>query len=70
MRSLYKRQFILTAGMILGSFALLGAAFFTPSFHYTIPPTTGSMERHADPVGNLHSQAPAFGGGGGGCGGR
>ena len=32
MKSLYKRQFVMMAGMILVSFALLGAAFITLSY--------------------------------------
>lgn len=35
-KSIYKRHFFLTAGMILISFALLGAAFITLSYQYTI----------------------------------
>ncbi len=35
-KSIYKRHFFLTAGMILISFALLGSAFITLSYQYTI----------------------------------
>ncbi len=34
--SIYRRHFLLTAGMILVSFALLGSAFITLSYQYTI----------------------------------
>ena len=61
MRSLYKRQFILTAGMILVSFALLGVAFFTLSYQYTIRQTKESMERNADYVANFTSKSRALG---------
>ena len=61
MKSLYKRQFILTAGMILVSFALLGAAFFTLSYQYTIRQTRDSMERNADYLANFTSKAKVLG---------
>ena len=48
MKSLYGRQFLLTAGMILISFALLGTAFIGLSYQYTIRETRDSMERNAD----------------------
>ena len=48
MKSLYKRQFILTAGMILVSFAMLGIAFLTLSYQYTLRQTRESMERNAN----------------------
>ena len=48
MKSLYGRQFLLTAGMILISFALLGTAFIGLSYQYTIRRTQDSMERNAD----------------------
>ena len=61
MRSLYKRQFVLTAGMILISFALLGAAFITLSYQYTIRETRDSMERNVADVASLTSSARALG---------
>lgn len=61
MKSLYKRQFMLTAGMILISFALLGAAFFTLSYQYTIRQTRDSMERNADYVANFTSSVRSIG---------
>ena len=61
MRSLYKRQFALTAGMILISFALLGTAFFTLSYQYTIRQTRDSMERNADYVANFTSKSRSLG---------
>ena len=48
MKSLYKRQFVMMAGMILVSFALLGAAFITLSYRYTVQEKRDSMERNAD----------------------
>ena len=61
MSSLYKRQFVLTAGMILISFALLGAAFFTLSYQYTIRQTKESMERNADYVANFTASVRSIG---------
>ena len=61
MKSLYKRQFALTAGMILISFALLGTAFFTLSYQYTIRQTRDSMERNADYVANFTSKSRSLG---------
>ena len=61
MRSLYKRQFALTAGMILISFALLGTAFFTLSYQYTIRQTRDSMERNANYVANFTSKSRSLG---------
>ena len=44
MKSLYGRQFLLTAGMILISFALLGTSFIALTYRYTsrIPATPWS----------------------------
>ena len=50
MKSLYGRQFLLTAGMILISFALLGASFFVVSYRYTLQETRQSIERNIDDV--------------------
>ena len=61
MKSLYKRQFALTAGMILISFALLGAAFFTLSYQYTIRQTRESMERNANYVANFTAKSRSLG---------
>ena len=61
MKSLYKRQFALTAGMILISFALLGTSFFTLSYQYTIRQTRDSMERNADYVANFTASARSLG---------
>ena len=35
MKSLYQRQFLIMAGVILVSFAMLGSAFITLSYRYT-----------------------------------
>ena len=61
MKSLYKRQFALTAGMILISFALLGTAFFTLSYQYTLRQTRDSMERNANYVANFTSKSRSLG---------
>ena len=50
MKSLYGRQFLLTAGMILISFALLGASFFVLSYRYTLQETRQSIQRNIDDV--------------------
>ena len=61
MRSLYKRQFALTAGMILISFALLGTTFFTLYYQYTLRQTRDSMERNANYVANFTSKSRSLG---------
>ena len=47
MKSLYGRQFLLTAGMILISFALLGGTFLGLTYQYTLRETREAMERNA-----------------------
>ncbi|MCI8476745.1 MAG: HAMP domain-containing histidine kinase [Oscillospiraceae bacterium] len=47
MKSLYRRQFVIMAGMILISFALLGAAFITLSYQYTVREKRQSMSHIA-----------------------
>lgn len=47
--------------MILVSFALLGAAFITLSYQYTIRETRDSMERNVADVASLTSSARALG---------
>ena len=59
--SLYKRQFVLTAGMILVSFAMLGAAFLTLSYQYTLRQTRESMERNANYVATFTSSSRSLG---------
>ena len=61
MKSLYGRQFLLTAGMILISFALLGTAFIGLSYQYTIRETRDSMERNADYVADFTAKVRAEG---------
>ena len=61
MKSLYRRQFALTAGMILISFALLGTAFFTLSYQYALRQTRDSMERNANYVANFTSKSRSLG---------
>ncbi len=48
MNSFYKRQFVMMAGVIMISFALLGTAFITLSYQYTIREKRESMSRNAD----------------------
>lgn len=50
MKSIYKRQFVMMAGMILISFALLGAAFITLSYQYTVREKRDTIERNASNV--------------------
>ena len=47
MRSIYQRQFVLMAGMILISFALLGASFIILSYNYTVREEQDSIQRNA-----------------------
>ena len=61
MKSLYGRQFLLTAGMILVSFALLGTAFIALSYRYTIQETRQAMERNADLVANFTAEVRSEG---------
>ena len=44
MKSMYGRQFMLMAGMVLVSFALLGASFIALSYRYTVQQQRDSME--------------------------
>lgn len=48
MKSLYKRQFAMMAGMILISFALLGVSFITLSYQYAIREKREAMEKNAN----------------------
>ena len=47
MKSLYQRQFIIMAGVILVSFALLGSAFITLSYSYTVQEQQDSILHNA-----------------------
>ena len=47
---MYKRQFVLTACLILVSFSILGGAFSSLSYQYTIQDKRESMVRNADYV--------------------
>lgn len=47
MKSLYKRQFMLMAGVILVSFAMLGAAFVTLSYRYAVQETRDNLGDNA-----------------------
>ncbi|NLF34664.1 MAG: HAMP domain-containing histidine kinase [Clostridiales bacterium] len=48
MKSIYKRQFLLMAGMVLISFSLLGTAFFALSYRYFLTERQDTMKRNAD----------------------
>ncbi|MCI8594852.1 MAG: HAMP domain-containing histidine kinase [Oscillospiraceae bacterium] len=48
MKSLYRRQLAMTAGLILLSFLLLGIAFVMLSYRYTITERREAMERNAN----------------------
>ena len=61
MKSLYGRQFLLTAGMVLISFALLGASFFVLSYRYTLQETRQSIERNTDDVARFTANVRAEG---------
>ncbi|MEA4955305.1 MAG: HAMP domain-containing sensor histidine kinase [Pseudoflavonifractor sp.] len=50
MRSIYKRQFGMMAGVLLLAFTLLGGAFAALSYQYTIQDKKESMERNASYV--------------------
>ena len=47
MKSLYQRQFIIMAGVILVSFALLGSAFIALSYNYTVQEQQDSILHNA-----------------------
>lgn len=57
MKSLYKRQFVIMAGVILISFSLLGLAFITLSYRYTISEKQDSMRRNAEYIAQTASKA-------------
>lgn len=50
MKSIYKRQFAMMAGVLLLAFTLLGGAFVALSYQYTIQDKKESMERNANYV--------------------
>lgn len=56
MNSLFKRHFILTAGMILLSFALLGSAFMTLSYQYSVRNQKESLDDKASYMAALTTQ--------------
>jgi signal transduction histidine kinase len=57
LNTLYRRQFALMAGMILISFALLGAAFITLSYQYIVRERESTLTRNAQSVAEYTSQA-------------
>lgn len=62
MRSIYRRQFSMMAGMILVSFALLGSAFITLSYQYTIREKRDSMERNVNFIAEFTGALQSSGG--------
>jgi signal transduction histidine kinase len=61
MKSMYKRQFLMMAGMVLLSFAMLGAAFMILSYRYMLQEKQNSMERNASYISAYTSDALAAG---------
>lgn len=57
MKSMYKRQFLLMAGMVLISFAMLGIAFMILSYRYILEEKQNSMERNASYISAYTSAA-------------
>ena len=55
MKSMYRRQFAIMAGMVLLSFLMLGAAFVVLSYRYTIQDRRESLERNADYISRFTS---------------
>ncbi|MCI2106186.1 MAG: HAMP domain-containing histidine kinase [Intestinimonas sp.] len=55
-KSLYKRQFIMMAAVILLSFLLLGAAFITLSYRYTVQEKQDAMDRNVQYMASFTSQ--------------
>ena len=56
MKSLYQRQFFIMAGVILVSFALLGSAFITLSYRYTVSDRQDSIRNNARYIANVLSE--------------
>ncbi|NCB62871.1 MAG: HAMP domain-containing histidine kinase [Clostridia bacterium] len=61
MKSLYRRQFVIMAGVILISFALLGGAFITLSYQYTVGEKRSSIERNTEYMADFTAKALATG---------
>jgi len=55
MKSLYRRQFALIAGLLLLAFVVLGSAFVGLSYQYTIQDKRESMKRNADYIASFTS---------------
>ena len=55
MSSLYRRQFTMTASLILVSFALLGGAFIALSYHYSLAEKEDLLERNVAYIANFTS---------------
>ena len=56
MKSLYQRQFFIMAGVILVSFAMLGSAFITLSYRYTVSERQDSIRNNARYIANILSK--------------
>ena len=61
MKSVYKRQFAMMAGLILISFALLGSAFAALSYQYFIQNKRDTLERNATYISDFTSNFLASG---------
>ncbi len=55
MKTLYRRQFALTAGLLLLAFVVLGSAFAGLSYQYTIQDKKEAMERNANYIASFTS---------------
>jgi len=62
MKSVYGRQFSMMAAIILISFTLLGAAFITLSYRYTIQEKQESMERNVEFISQFTGALQSSGG--------
>ncbi len=57
MKSIYKRQFMIMVGIILVSFFLLGAAFITLTYRYTISEKQDALRRNAEYIAQVAEDA-------------
>lgn len=62
MKSLYKRQFLLTICLVLLSFVLLAAAFFSITYRFTLRDKQESLEQNAQLIARLTSASILSGG--------
>ena len=62
MGSLYWRQFMLSAGMVLLTMVLLGVSFYALSYNYTVSEKRGEMRDRANLIAQLSVTYLAAGG--------